>query len=181
MGISQFCQEHFAGNKTCSSRSEKKRKLKVLQKSFSSKNSAGHPDCYVTNQSRNVRQIFTFVAQSMETTPEKMFIFSEENMLSSKIFLWSLKNLFQKLRQATFGPSPEVKKLLVEAWLKVKLNFVSKGIFFSKKPMDIWTANLIATTKTSCQKSVTSSLVGFKKCQTASFQRDISSQNRYGV
>ena len=69
----------------------------------------------------------------METTPEKMFIFPEENMLSSKIFLWSLKNLFQKLRQATFRPSPKVKKLLVEAWWKVKINFVSKRIFFSKK------------------------------------------------
>ena len=181
MGISQYCQEQFAGNKICSSRSEKKRKLKVLQKSFSSKNSAGHPDCYVTNRSRNVRQIFAFVAQNMETTQEKMFIFSEENMLSSKILLWSLKNPFQKLRQATFRPSPKVKKLLVEAWSKVKIIFVSKRIFSQKKPMEIWTAIFIATTKTCCQKSVTSSLVPSKKGQTTSFQRHLSSQNKYGV
>ena len=139
MGISQFCQEHFAGNKTCSSRSEKKRKLKVLQKSFSSKNSAGHPDCYVTNQSRNVRQIFTFVAQSMETTPEKMFIFSEENMLSSKIFFGPLKICFKNSAKQLLALRQKWKNCWSKPDWKWNLILFQKVFFSQKNP---WTFGL---------------------------------------
>ena len=181
MGISHHCQEQFAGNKICSSRSEKKRKLKVLQKSFSSKNSDGHPDCHVTNRPRNFRQSFILVAQSMETTPEKMFFFFPKKTCFLANFFWSLKNPFQKLRQATFALRQKWKNCWSKPDGKWKLILFQNVFFSQKRPMDIWTAIFIATTKTSCQKSVTSSLVGFKKCQTTSFQRHISSQNRYGI
>ena len=67
----------------------------MLQKSFSSKNSAGHPDCYVTNRPRNFRQSFILVAQSMETTPEKMFFFPKKTCFLAKIFFGPLKIRFK--------------------------------------------------------------------------------------